>query len=59
MPKVKAKERYVTLACSECGHHNYYKNKSRGKKASSQAPKLALNKFCRFCRKHTLHKEIK
>lgn len=59
MPKIKAKERYVLMACSQCRRHNYYLHKSRGKKAAGQTPKLELNKFCRWCRKHTEHKEVK
>ena len=59
MPKVKAKERYVTMACSACRHRNYYLHQSRGKKAGAQPAKLELSKFCRWCRKHTEHKEAK
>lgn len=59
MPKVKAKDRYVTMACSECKRCNYYLHKSQGKKTSGQAIKLDLKKFCRWCRKHTEHKEGK
>ena len=53
----KAKKNYVTLGCNECKNRNYYINKSRGK--TQQPVKLELNKYCRYCRKHTLHKETK
>jgi large subunit ribosomal protein L33 len=59
MPKVKSKERHVTMACCQCQRHNYYLHKSRGKKANGQPAKLELSKFCRWCRKHTEHKEAK
>ncbi|RLE06966.1 50S ribosomal protein L33 [Candidatus Aerophobetes bacterium] len=41
----------VTLICTECKRRNY--TTTRNKKTSS----LALKKFCKRCRKHTLHKE--
>ncbi|HDN84763.1 50S ribosomal protein L33 [Candidatus Aerophobetes bacterium] len=41
----------VTLVCSECKARNY--TTTRSKKTSS----LALKKYCKFCHKHTLHKE--
>lgn len=59
MPKVKAKERYVTMACSECQRRNYYAHKSRGKIVGGKTAKLELSKFCRWCRRHALHKEVK
>jgi len=44
---------HVTLACSECAHRNYHtkrnKNNTRGK--------LSFNRYCKWCRRHTLHKE--
>ncbi|MDD5295035.1 MAG: 50S ribosomal protein L33 [Patescibacteria group bacterium] len=45
----------VKLACSECKRVNYQttRNKKKIKK------KLELNKFCKWCRKHTLHKELR
>ncbi|TEU07494.1 MAG: 50S ribosomal protein L33 [Candidatus Aminicenantes bacterium] len=45
----------ITLQCSECKRRNY--TSTRNKKV--QKDKLELKKFCRFCRKHTIHKEIK
>ncbi len=45
----------VTLACSECKHRNY--TTTRNKKQKTE--KLGMKKYCSFCRKHTLHKEIK
>ena len=45
----------VVLACSECKRRNY--NTTKNKKNSPD--RLEMNKYCKFCRKHTLHKETK
>jgi large subunit ribosomal protein L33 len=41
---------YVTLECSTCKRRNY-----RTSLESRENKKLSLNKFCRFCGKHTPH----
>ena len=45
----------VHLACGECKRRNY--NATRNKK--KQTERLEIRKYCRFCRKHTPHKETK
>lgn len=45
----------ITLACSECKQRNY--NTVKNKK--NDPDRLEMNKYCRFCKKHTLHKESK
>ena len=45
----------ITLACSECKQRNY--NTMKNKKNDPE--RLEMNKYCRFCRKHTVHKESK
>ena len=45
----------ITLACTECKQRNY--NTMKNKK--NDPDRLEMNKYCRFCRKHTLHKETK
>jgi len=45
----------VKLKCSECGRINYYTRKNR----KTIQRKLEFKKFCRWCRRHTLHKESK
>jgi large subunit ribosomal protein L33 len=45
---------HVTLACPECGRRTYHTKKN---KATSQG-KLLLNKYCKWDRKHTVHKEV-
>ncbi|OIN97503.1 50S ribosomal protein L33 [Candidatus Desantisbacteria bacterium CG1_02_38_46] len=43
----------ITLACDECKRQNYTTTRNKKKKTK----KLEMKKYCRFCRKHTLHKE--
>jgi len=45
----------IIMACTECHNRNY--NSTKNKK--NVTGRLELSKFCRFCRKHTLHKETK
>ncbi|RKU29683.1 50S ribosomal protein L33 [Candidatus Poribacteria bacterium] len=43
----------VTLACDECKQRNYVTTRNR----RTQQDRYERKKYCRFCRKHTLHKE--
>ena len=45
----------VTLVCSECKQRNYDTTKNK----KNNPDRIELNKYCKFCRKHTLHKESK
>lgn len=45
----------VTLACTECKQRNYVSKKNK----KNDPDRLEMNKFCKFCRKHTLHRETK
>ena len=45
----------ITLACSECKQRNYNTMKNK----TNDPDRLEMNKYCRFCRKHTLNKETK
>jgi large subunit ribosomal protein L33 len=45
----------IALACTECKRRNY--STTKNKKKTSE--RLGLSKYCRFCRKHTDHKETK
>ncbi|WP_025730769.1 50S ribosomal protein L33 [Atopobacter phocae] len=49
-----ANVRKVGLACTECGQRNY-----TTKPSQAGQERLAVKKFCRYCGKHTLHKETK
>lgn len=45
----------ITLRCSECKQRNYNTNKNK----KNTPDRLEMNKFCPFCRKHTVHNETK
>ncbi|NMC32831.1 MAG: 50S ribosomal protein L33 [Veillonellaceae bacterium] len=45
----------VTLACTECKQRNYQTNKNK----KNDPDRLEFNKYCKFCKKHTTHKETK
>jgi large subunit ribosomal protein L33 len=45
----------VTLACTECKQRNYTTTKNK----KNTPDKLVFNKYCRFCKKHTSHRETK
>ena len=45
----------ITLACIECKQRNY--NTTKNKK--NDPDRLEMKKYCKFCRKHTLHRESK
>jgi large subunit ribosomal protein L33 len=45
----------ITLSCGVCKRRNYTTTRNKKK----QTDKLEISKYCPFCRKHTLHKEVK
>ncbi|MGQ9746121.1 MAG: 50S ribosomal protein L33 [Dissulfurimicrobium sp.] len=45
----------ITLACTECKRRNYTTTKNK----RTTPDKLQLKKYCRFDKRHTLHKETK
>ena len=45
----------ITLACEECKNRNYSTMKNKKKTTD----RVELKKFCKFCKKHTLHRETK
>ena len=45
----------ITLRCNECKQRNY--NTVKNKK--NDPDRLEMNKYCPFCRKHTVHSETK
>ncbi len=51
----KDKRSMLELKCEECGSLNYWTEKNR----DNTKEKLSLKKFCRHCRKHTLHNETR
>ncbi|MDP3790685.1 MAG: 50S ribosomal protein L33 [Candidatus Omnitrophota bacterium] len=45
----------ITFECTACKNRNYYSTKNK----KQNPDKLERSKFCKFCRKHTQHKEMK
>jgi len=45
----------ITLTCSDCKRKNYTTTKNK----KTVKDRLKLKKYCRFCKKHTLHTESK
>ena len=45
----------ITLRCSECKQRNTNTTKT----PQTTPDRLDLNKYCPFCRKHTVHNETK
>jgi large subunit ribosomal protein L33 len=45
----------ISLECQDCKRRNYSTKKNR----RNSPEKLEIKKYCRFCRKHTAHKETK
>lgn len=45
----------VTLACSVCKRRNYVTMKNK----KNDPERIELGKYCKWCRKHTPHKETR
>ena len=45
----------VTLQCGDCKRRNYVTTKNKKRTTG----KLEFKKYCRWCHKHTLHKEAR
>ena len=45
----------ITLQCNDCKNRNYTTMKNRKK----HTERMETSKFCKSCRKHTGHKEVK
>jgi len=45
----------VTMACTECKNRNYMTTKNKQKTPD----RLEMKKYCRFCKRHTAHRETK
>ena len=45
----------VTLACETCKRRNYQTNKNR----RNDPDRIEMRKFCRWCGRHTAHKETR
>jgi len=45
----------ITLQCPDCRRRNYTTVKNK----KNDPDRLELRKYCRWCRKHTAHRETK
>ena len=48
-------QEFFLFECTACKNRNYSSTKNK----KQNPDKLELKKFCKFCKKHTSHKEIK
>lgn len=55
MAKAKYSDNLIALKCSACERRNYYVHKNKKKIER----KIELKKHCKWCKKHTVHKETK
>lgn len=51
----KERDNMIKLECTECKHTNYFSRKNK----KILKDRLEVSKHCKFCKKHTLHKETK
>ena len=45
----------ITFQCTDCRRKNYTSTKNR----KTHTERLELKKYCKWCRHHTAHKEVK
>ena len=45
----------ITLACTECKRRNYQTEKSK----RNSPDRVEFKKYCRWCGKHTIHRETR
>ena len=50
-----SQDNLIKLQCKTCKRINYWSRKNKRKVER----KIELKKFCKWCRKHTAHKEVK
>ena len=51
----KGAREHITLECTECKNRNYVTEKNK----KNNADRLEIKKYCKFCKKTTVHKETK
>jgi len=52
----KVEKQTYALICTVCKNKNYYAQRNKKRKPKK---KLELKKYCKVCKKHTLHREGK
>jgi large subunit ribosomal protein L33 len=55
MAKKKDVRPIITLECTDCKERNYTTEKNR----RNDPGRMEIEKYCKRCRKHTLHRETK
>ena len=45
----------IIIACTECKQRNYDSQKNK----KNNPDRIEVKKYCKFCKKHTVHKETK
>ena len=45
----------IVLACTECKQRTYNTRKNK----RNDPDRIEMRKYCRFCKKHTVHKETR
>jgi large subunit ribosomal protein L33 len=45
----------ITLECTECKRRNYSSDKNK----KNDPDRIEIKKYCKWCRKHTAHKETR
>ncbi|MCK4554092.1 50S ribosomal protein L33 [Candidatus Parcubacteria bacterium] len=50
-----SQDNMIKLECTECKRINYFSRKNK----KTLKDRLELKKYCKHCKKHTLHKETK
>lgn len=50
-----SQENLIKLECSVCKRVNYFSHKNK----KTLKNRLELKKYCKWCKKHTAHKETK
>ena len=50
-----SQDNLIKLSCGDCKRINYWSHKNR----KQVERKIELKKFCKWCKKHTVHKEVK
>ena len=51
----KGAREHITLECTECKNRNYVSEKNK----RNNSDRLEITKYCKFCKKTTVHKETK
>ena len=53
--KEKDMRNNIIIACTECKQRNYDSQKNK----KNDPDRIEVKKYCKFCKKHTVHKETK